>query len=285
MRAGKVAVLLWGLTVIPATIPAQQYEQAYDQAGGYGAETLDERVARLEKRLSGEAMMEMLNRMDQLQRDVLKLHGEIEELNHALETVKKQQKDMYLDLEQRIQGGAGGAAGSEQAAEPAETPPSSPDTGVSQPSPETSAPPPAAAPQKPAAAASRDTAGRQAAYQKAFNTLKDGKYSDAIKEFKGFLAAYPSGEYVDNATYWLAEAYYVNRDFSAARDAFRKVVREFPQSAKVSDALLKTGFIEYETGQWSKAREILNDVVKRYPDTSAAKLAEKRLAKMKQEGH
>ena len=282
MRTGKVAVLLGGLTVVPAAIPAQQYEQPYDQAGGYGTETLDERVARLEKRLSGETMAEMLNRMDQLQRDVLKLHGQIEELDHALETVKKQQKDMYLDLEQRLQGGAGASAGSQQPQESAEAPPSSSEESAPQPAP-SSAPPSAS--QRPTTEASGDAAGRQAAYQKAFNTLKDGKYSDAIKEFKGFLAAYPSGEYVDNATYWLAEAYYVNRDFSAARQAFRKVVREFPQSAKVSDALLKTGFIEYETGQWSKAREILNDVAKRYPDTSAAKLAEKRLAKMKQEGH
>jgi tol-pal system protein YbgF len=277
MRAGKVAVLLGGLTVLPAASPAQQYQQAYDQLGGYGAETLDERVARLEKRLSGETMVQMLNRIDQLQRDVLKLHGQIEELEHALQTVKKQQKDMYLDLEQRLQSGAGGTAGSEQPEEGAEVPPASSDTDAPQPSPS------ASVPQRPAAAPG-DAAGRQAAYQKAFNTLKDGKYSDAIKEFKSFLAAYPSGEYVDNATYWLAEAHYVNRDFSAARDAFRKVAREFPQSAKVPDALLKTGFIEYETGQWSKAREILSDVVRRYPDTSAAKLAEKRLAKMKQEG-
>jgi len=274
MRVGKVAALLAWL-VVSAANSAQRYEQAYDQVGAYGTETLDERVARLEKRLSGETMMEMLNRMEQLQTDVLKLRGEVEELNHALETVKKQQKDMYMDLDQRLQGNTGGAA-----APPAETPSAPEET-----EPAAAMPPSAPPPQKPAPVSGGDAAGRQAVYQKAFNTLKDGKYSEAIKEFKGFLAAYPSGEYVDNATYWLAEAYYVNREFPSARDAFRKVVREFPQSAKVADAQLKIGFIEYETGQWAKAREVLNDVMKRYPDTSASKLAEKRLAKMKQEGH
>ena len=274
MHVGKVAALLAWL-VVSAANSAQRYEQAYDQVGAYGTETLDERVARLEKRLSGETMMEMLNRMEQLQTDVLKLRGEVEELNHALETVKKQQKDMYMDLDQRLQGNTGGAA-----APPAETPSAPEET-----EPAAAMPPSAPPPQKPAPVSGGDAAGRQAVYQKAFNTLKEGKYSEAIKEFKGFLAAYPSGEYVDNATYWLAEAYYVNREFPSARDAFRKVVREFPQSAKVADAQLKIGFIEYETGQWAKAREVLNDVMKRYPDTSASKLAEKRLAKMKQEGH
>ena len=115
--------------------------------------------------------------------------------------------------------------------------------------------------------------------------MTEGKYPEAIKELKTFLAAYPKGEYSDNAAYWLAEAHYVNRDLAAARESFRKVVKEYPQAAKASDAQLKLGYIDYDTGQWLSARETLSDVVKRYPDTSAAKLAQKRLDKMKQEGH
>ena len=137
----------------------------------------------------------------------------------------------------------------------------------------------------PPPAVSADSEARQAAYQKAFNVLKESKYAEAIKEFKSFLAAYPRGEYSDNAAYWLAEAHYVNRELPAAREAFRKVVKEYPQAAKVSDAQLKLGFIDYDTGQWASAREIFGDVIKRYPDSSAAKLAQKRLDKMKQEGH
>ncbi|CAL1241856.1 tol-pal system protein YbgF [Candidatus Methylocalor cossyra] len=124
---------------------------------------------------------------------------------------------------------------------------------------------------------------RQAAYEKAFKTLKEGRYAEAIRDFKNFIAAYPSGENTDNAYYWLAEAYNVNRDFPAARDTFRKLVKDFPHSPKVPDAYLKLGFIEYETGQYAAARDLLNDVIKRYPNTSAAKLAEKRLERMRQE--
>jgi tol-pal system protein YbgF len=130
-----------------------------------------------------------------------------------------------------------------------------------------------------------DPAARQAAYQKAFTTLKEGKYTEAIRDFKSFIAAYPSGEFTDNAYYWLGEANYVNRDFSAARDNFRKLTKDFPQSGKVPDAYLKLGFIEYENGQYAAAKDLLNDVIKRYPDSSAAKLAEKRLERMRQEKH
>ena len=63
------------------------------------------------------------------------------------------------------------------------------------------------------------------------------------------------------------------------------MLADFPQSAKVADAKLKLGFIEYENQQYPKAREILNEVLKGYPETAAAKMAEKRLERMKQENH
>jgi tol-pal system protein YbgF len=258
------------------------YDPDYGQAGEYGVGTLDERVAKLEKRLSGEAVLEMSNRLDQLQADVQRLQGTVEELTHELETVKKQQKDLYTDLDQRLSG-----------ANPAQ-PPAQPDAGTEPPSAEP-APPPVAPPpptplvgmpppRPPVADAAADSAARKSAYDKGFNLLKDSKYPEAVKEFKKFLGSYPSGEYADNAQYWMGEAYYVMRDFPSSREAFRKVIKDFPQSPKAADAQLKLGYIEYDTNQWANSRSLLNDVVKNYPGSNAAQLASKRLAKMKQEG-
>jgi tol-pal system protein YbgF len=327
----SIAVLLASLSAAALAAPGD-YEPAYDQESGYGNVPLDERVAKLEKKLSGETQMEFLNRIEQLQSDVLRLRGEMEEMSHQLEVAKKQQREMYQDLDRRLQAAAAPpppppAAPSETPTDaaastpapaaptpapaptaPITTPQTAPATPPA-PAPQTTAPPPPAvkppaAPPTPAPVAqaakpapvvpakttlpgdaSPESAARQAAYQKGFNLLKDGKYSDAIKEFKSFLSAYPKGEYSDNAVYWLAEAHYVNRDLPAARDAFRKLVKEYPQATKIADAQLKLGYIDYDAGQWMSARETLSEVIKRYPDTSAAKLAQKRLDKMKQEGH
>jgi tol-pal system protein YbgF len=130
-----------------------------------------------------------------------------------------------------------------------------------------------------------DSAVRQAAYQKAFNLLKDSKYPEAIKELKAFIAGYPGGEFSDNAWYWLGEAQYVSGDRTTSRDTFREMIRKFPQSGKVADALLKIAYIEYDGGQYANARELLGDVIKRYPTSSAARMAEKRLEKIKAEKH
>lgn len=319
-KTAYTALLLAGLASPAALAAPGDYEPAYDQAGGYGTATLDERVSKLEKKLSGDSQMEMLNHVEQLQNDVLRLRGEVEELTHQLETVKKQQKDMYLDLDRRVPPAQPAAAseapsqGNETAspeaaapaqatppapvapvpAAPAQTPPPTPAAAIPAPgsplpnkAPDTLKPPASASPpaRLPPPAASTDATARQAAYQKGFTVLKEGRYPEAIKEFKSFQATYPKGEYSDNAQYWLAEAHYVNRDLPAAREAFRKLVKEYPAAPKVADAHLKLGYIDYDTGQWASARETLGEVIKRYPDSSAAKLAQKRLDKMKQEGH
>lgn len=269
--------------LLAAAVPVSAQQQGYGgyDSAGYGAETLDERVAKLEKRLSGPGLAELGQQIERLQREVAKLRGQFEELDHKLENLKLQQQSLYTDLEQRIQqstGAAGavteapGTAGSDTVAGSESTSPAE--------APETQAPAPP--PSRATGSASDGQAAREVAYQKAFTTLKEGRYTDAVKEFKNFTARYPSGDYADNAQYWLGEAYYVNRDFTAAREAFQKLIEKFPQSPKVPDAYLKLAYIEYDTGKTANAKQLLNDVIKRYPGSTASKQAEKRLQKLQQ---
>ena len=95
--------------------------------------------------------------------------------------------------------------------------------------------------------------------------------------FSEFLSAYPSGEYSDNAQYWLGEVYYVTRAFGAALEEFEKLVRTRPGSAKLSHALLKIGYIQDELGEKAAAVRTLTDLMERFPTTTAARLAQERL--------
>ena len=111
-----------------------------------------------------------------------------------------------------------------------------------------------------------------------------GEYEAAAGAFREFLAAFPNSDLVDNAQYWYAETQYVTRAFADALPAFQKVVLEFPQSRKVPDALLKIGYCNYELRNWEAARTALSRVAQDYPDTTAARLASKRLERMSNEG-
>ncbi len=103
--------------------------------------------------------------------------------------------------------------------------------------------------------------------------------------FKQFIASYPNGTYADNAYYWLGETYYVTREFDQAQAAFRELTTRFPQSTKLADSRLKLGYIYYEKQDWKAARNELEGVVKDWPASTAARLANERLARMKQERH
>lgn len=287
---------LWLLPVLAAPgamLAAAPYDDTYDQAAGYGVETLENRVAKLEKKLGGQALAKMAGDTEKLQAEVLKLRGELEKAENEVERLKRQHKEDYGNIDQRLQQVIANqsvmqaqlqAAAAAAPATPPAAPATAPDGSVPPPAPTAGADQNSAAPAPPPAAAAPPPP-RELAYQKAFGLLKDGRYADAIKDFKGFMGAYPSGEFSDNAQYWLAEAYYVTKDYGAARMAFDQVIKGFPQSAKVADAMMKIGFIDYDRGEYGEARNALSDVVKRYPNSSAARLAEKRLDRMQQEGH
>ena len=239
---------------------------------------------------------DLVIQVQELQDEVRALRGQLEEQNRELENVKRRQRDQYLDLDQRISdvrnsqpAMAAGAAAGATAAAPA---PSAPATAAGGDVPEVRPPmdtesevvgigQPAA--QSQAAAVSGEA--EKAAYDQAFQALKELRYADAAEEFQSFLERYPNSEYADNAQYWLGESYYVTRNFEIALTAFQDLLDRFPESPKAPDALLKVGYTHYELEQWDSARTALTRVQEMYPDSTLSRLAENRLRAMRMEGH
>jgi tol-pal system protein YbgF len=217
---------------------------------------LDTRLTRVERVISNQSLLDMANQVESLRSDMRAMHNDVDVLSHSLESARKQQKDLYADLDARLKavearGGAGGAAAGAAAG-----------AGDSQ-------------------AAESD----KGAYQAAFDLLKAGQYDRAIAGFQAFLSTYPNSALADNAQYWLGEAYYVNKQFPESLAAFQRVVEKFPGSRKLPDALLKIGYCDYELKDYSAARSALEQVPAKFPDSASARLAQQRLEKMAAEKH
>jgi tol-pal system protein YbgF len=226
---------------------------------------LDTRLQRIERVVSNQSLLGLANQDEALQRDMRAMHNDIDQLTKSVEDSRKQQRDLYADLDRRVKaiesrGGAGGVAAAG-------------DAGAG----------------STAAGASGDSAAGAAddklAYQAAFGMLKDGQYDRAIASFQKFLAAYPASSLAENAQYWLGEAYYVNKAFPDAQNAFQQVIDKYPQSRKRPDALLKIGYCQYELKQWDQAKATLSQVATKFADTPAGHLAQQRLDKMAAETH
>ena len=224
-----------------------------------------------------QALMEVLTRLQDIQEEVREMRGEMEVQSHAIESLRQRQRDLYLDVDRRLRRVETGS----QTTQPvAPVQPVAPSVGSETPVTTTSQPTAPTAPP----ATTVDPAQEQAAYQLAFNLLKEGRYQRSIGQFQEFLSRYPTGSYADNAQYWLGEANYVTRNFTQAIEEFRKVLNGFPDSPKTPDAMLKIGYAHYELQQWAEARNILAEIGQRFPQSTASRLAEKRLQRMKSEG-
>lgn len=205
---------------------------------------LDARVGRIDRIVENQSLVQLAQRVDGLQNDVRTLNGRIEELQNANEGLRKQQRDLYADLDQRLK---------------APAPP---------------------APEAPTPATSPAGGDEQGQYTRAFDSLKAGDYPAAVNAFRQLAASFPAGALADNTQYWLGEAYYVTRDYDHAAACFERVLATWPNSRKAPDALLKLGFTQFEQKRVAAARATLMQVVSRHPGTDAARLAAERLQKL-----
>lgn len=60
------------------------------------------RVARLERSLESRGLVDLLQQLEGLQREVRQLRGQIEEQSYTIEQLRKTQRDTYVDMDQRV---------------------------------------------------------------------------------------------------------------------------------------------------------------------------------------
>jgi len=288
---GVLAMSVWAVMTVTAQAADSEGAPVITVTGGAAGSSLDARVTKLERVMNGQALADLMARIQRLQEDVQKLRGDLEVQDNDINGIKQRQRDLYLDLDRRLQRLESAAASAPAASPPpaAAQPGGEAASGGSAPmaamSPATATPATSASGAATAAPAAPDPEQEQAAYEKAFDLLKGGHYDDAIAAFHTMLNNYPGGKLADNAQYWIGEAHFAARRFSEAADEFSKVINDYPQSPKVPDAMLKLGFSYYELAAWNKARDTLEKLKGRYPQSTAAQLADRRLQKMKAEGH
>jgi len=218
---------------------------------------LEQRLDRLERIVTNnDSETELLRRIQTLQAENKALRNEVETLQFETQRSADRQRELYMDLDGRIQAlESGGSAASAASGATG----NGGSTGL--------------------AGSDRDD------YQAAFELLKQGRYEEAATGFSSFLTNYPDSELRDNAEYWLAETHYVTEDFQAALAGFQSVITEYPSSRKLADAWLKVGYCNYEMSNWDEARQALNITRSRYSESTAARLAAQRLQLMDSEGH
>jgi tol-pal system protein YbgF len=199
---------------------------------------LDTRVARIDRVVSNNSLVQMAQQIEAQQQELRQLRGRIEELQNDNSKLRQEQRDLYADLDRRLEENRAMAS---------------------------TLPPPA------------NPGDEQMLYDRALELLRTRDYAGAVDGLRSLAAAYPNGQLADNTQYWLGEAYYVTREYDHAAAAFQRVLTSFPDSRKAPDALLKLAYTQLEQGNTQVGRTNLQQVVARFPGTEPARLAAERL--------
>jgi tol-pal system protein YbgF len=248
------------------------------------AQTLDERIVKLEELLGNQPLLELNNQIESLKLDLSKLQGQIEVLANENDQAQKRQKDFYVDLDSRLrkveESSASQApqAASSEARHAAATDQPEPDAEAEGQDDYRLAPPVSVSvrPSVPGAESEESLV-----YEAAYSQFKNGRYQDAISSFNKFLKSYPNSSLAPSAQYWIGNSYYAMRDFKNAISAQEKLISTFPESAKAPDAMLNIASSQLEMNKKPAAKKTLETVVRKYPGSDAADKAKKRLANLK----
>lgn len=198
--------------------------------------------------------------IQQLQQEVMRLNGRVEEQAYELSTLKEQSLQRYMDLDKRLGSGSAPPASSvtDQAPDSVATTTGAIDTTA-----------PLASP---SATPGTEQPGEAEAYSTAYAMVQGRQFEQAVPAFQQFLQRYPDGAYAANAHYWLGELYLVKEppDLEASRQSFALLLSQYPENSKAPDALYKLGKVQFLKGNREKAKEYLDLVITQYEGTNNA---------------
>ncbi|PHH40371.1 tol-pal system protein YbgF [Pseudomonas sp. MWU12-2115] len=277
MRTCRRAVTVLALSLAPlavwAAVPVVDDNSGYNNSGssyppaGYGTNGA---YAGGAASAPASAQGMLFNQLQQMQDQISRQQGVIEELQNQVARMKQESLERYQDLDRRI--GSGVA--------PAATPENSSAGGDASAAAGAAAGAGAAAQAPAASSEPGDPAKEKLYYDAAFDLIKAKDFDKASQAFSAFLRKYPNSQYAGNAQYWLGEVNLAKGDLQGAGQAFAKVSQLYPKHAKVPDSLYKLADVERRLGHTDKVKGILQQVVSQYPGTSAAQLAQRDLQRM-----
>ena len=230
-------------------------------------------------------------RLGQLEQELRRLTGRIEQLEFGQRNLEGRFDRLIGDLDARLrsleQGVPAGEAGAP--APPDDAPPAGAAPGVAPIPGRASGPPQAPPPSQPQTlgqipqsailalprpdpatipppADTRQLSAQQQ-YDAAMELLRASDYGGAERGLQLFLEINPDHELAANAAYWLAETYYVRKNYAAAAAAFARNYRSYGKSAaKAPDNLLKLGMSLEGLGETDQACLSYGELDKEFPN-------------------
>lgn len=120
------------------------------------------------------------------------------------------------------------------------------------------------------AALTPSTSDPKELYRNSYESILSGDYGTAEAGFRQHIASFPSDAQTADAHYWLGEALLGQQRYRDAAEVFVDANRQYPDSRKSPDMLLKLGVSLSALNQREVACATFSKIPQRYPQTSAS---------------
>jgi TolA-binding protein len=110
-------------------------------------------------------------------------------------------------------------------------------------------------------------------FEKGKGYFNNQQYDRAIKEFNGLLDKYPLSRYSVESQFFVAESYFLKKDFRSSLDRIDDMVTQYPSHDLTGFILLRMGQISEMNNQADEASEIYNTVLKNFQNEILKKQA------------
>ena len=188
--------------------------------------------------------LDMLNQHEQTMRELANLRGQIELLTNDIANARKNQRDLYADLDTRVRKFESRLEALDERAAGAVSP-------------------------------------EKRAYERVMNTFRAGDYKEAVTGLQAFLRLFPDSDHAADARYWLGNAYFSQGDYKKAIAAHEDMLARHADSANVPEAMLNIAASFSQLNDKKHAREALQRVIAAHAGSPAANVARQRLAQLK----
>lgn len=241
-----ISVASFALTAPSAFAGRMSYEQRLDQ---------------LER--ANQVNVELLNKVSELQDEVARLRGILDEQQHELGMINKRQESLFGDLDQRLDNiSQNTGTEKKKLKEAVEN-----NTKIS----------------------SASVVDDITAYNMAYDLVSNRKFEEAQIALSDFIWRYPNSELVANAHYWIGEIHLQNwrsnksdtLSLTKAKDSFNYVGSNYKEHHKSADSMVKLGMIAQEEGDTDRAKQIYKSIINVAKYSSSSNIAKLQLEKMK----
>ena len=252
------------------------------QAGIFDDDVARKQISDLQKSTS-QMLIDQSRQMEQMNRDVAELRGHIELLANQVSLLEKRQKDLYMDIDSRLQPIE--ASRQRTTSPPLSAPspkPATPSTTETKPVEKVEVVPVVIPHTPPDISAqpqtlSVDPAVALKAYEAALDLFKAGKYKEAANAFNQFGQNFGTSEQAQTAQFWLGNSYYALGDCVQVIISQQHLLAKWPSSTRAPDAMLNIANCQAEMGEKKDSQKTLKDLVDKYPESKAAGTAKQQI--------